>query len=324
MSTSACLKHLRQFVNGVKEQRAARGELQFRAEERRRVGGTVVSVLSVQLGAAHEDERTGGPRRDVHRVRDRLLPCAGRPGEEQRLRTRRLLGHGSSKRTNRCAVANERTVNPAACVLQEILRDAQLALQRSRSLRHAHLERRVHRLQLAGGPPALFVELRVVDRAGDMVGDDRDQVAVVLGEGPLHRTLNREHADQLIADEQRDGELALRIRQTGNRNGVCELGGTARLHHLLALRRRVGALLSEVAHVQHLAPLRDDADHAGAHAHASADRLVFVAAARHDDQRVAARLEQQDVGVMELEQLSHCPEGGVVNLVELECGVELG
>ena len=27
---------------------------------------------------------------------------------------------------------------------------------------------------------------------------------------------------------------------------------------------------------------------------------------------------------MEFEQLSHRPEGGVVNLVELECGVELG
>ena len=76
--------------------------------------------------------------------------------------------------------------------------------------------------------------------------------------------------------------------------------------------------------MQHLALLRDDADDAGADLHASADRLILVAAAGDDSQRLAAGLEQQNDRVVELEQLVHRPQRDVVDLVEVERRVDLG
>ena len=70
--------------------------------------------------------------------------------------------------------------------------------------------------------------------------------------------------------------------------------------------------------------LRDDADGAGADADAAADRLVLVAAAGDDAQRLAAGFDEQDDRVMELEQLVHRPQRDVVDLVEIERRVDLG
>ena len=131
--------------------------------------------------------------------------------------------------------------------------------------------------------PALFVELRVADRAGDLVGDDRDKAAVVLVEGLPHRTLDREHADQLIADEQRNGESGsprsadqepARRRRAPHHGRPSSSAGVAPPRTRAAVR---GCSL------QHPAPLRDNADDARADPDASADRLVLVAAARDDD-----------------------------------------
>ena len=131
--------------------------------------------------------------------------------------------------------------------------------------------------------------------AGNLVGDDRDQRAVVLAERAPHRALDREHADQIVADHEGNRELALRVRQAGNGNRVRDFSPAARLDHLAALRRGVGALLPQVAHVQHLPLLRDNADDPGADPDTSANGLILVAAARHDGQDVAARRGQHVV-----------------------------
>ena len=75
--------------------------------------------------------------------------------------------------------------------------------------------------------------------------------------------------------------------------------------------------------MQHLAPLRDDTDHTRTEVYAAANRLVLVAAACDDRQRLASRLDQQDDGVVELEELAHGAESRVVDLVELERRVDL-
>ena len=56
----------------------------------------------------------------------------------------------------------------------------------------------------------------------------------------------------------------------------------------------------------------------GADPHASTDRLILVAAARHDPQCLAASLDEQDDRVMELEELVHRPQRDVVDLFQVE------
>ena len=229
------------------------------------------------------------------------LPAPGGPLSSNGSESRGLLPHGASQRLHRSTVANQRTVNPAASIFQKILRHPQLAFQRCGSLRDPHLERGIHLLQLVGGLAALFIEPSVVDRTGDMLGDDRDQRPLMFAERASDRRLDRKDSHQLITDQERDRELALRVLQTGNGHGVAKLGAAARLQHLLPLHRSIGTLLSQVGDVHHLAPFSDDADHSCSDSHAAADRLVFVAATRHDGQRVACWLQQQEVRVMELE-----------------------
>ena len=260
----------------------------------------------------------------MHRMGDGFFSGSGRTSQEQRLGAHRLAGDRLAELANRRALAEQRTVDAAARLAQKFLGNAQLALERRRSLRDPRLERRVRRLQRVGGAPPFLVEPRVVNRARDLVGDDQEQAATMLAERALHGALDREDPDQFVPDQQRDGDLALGIVQAGNRNRVAKLLATARLHHLPSLRRGVGALLAKVAHVQHLALLRHDADDPGADPHTPADRLVFVAAARHDPQGVAARLDEQDAGVVELEQLVHRPKGDVVDLLEIERRIDVG
>ena len=110
----------------------------------------------------------------------------------------------------------------------------------------------------------------------------------------------------------------------GHRHRLSELRLAAGLHHLAPLCRSIGALLPEVVDVQHLALLRDDTDHAGADLHSPADGLILIASACHDFQRLAVGLEQQDVGVVELEQLVHRPQRDVTDLVQVERGIDVG
>ena len=119
-------------------------------------------------------------------------------------------------------------------------RHAQLALERRRALR-ARAPRATH--SPPAGPVArpLLEEPRVVDRARDLVRDDRDEPLLVLAEGPLHRALDREDADQLVAHEQRNRELALGVRKPRHRHGVAELLASPGLHHLPPLRRDIRA-----------------------------------------------------------------------------------
>jgi hypothetical protein len=63
--------------------------------------------------------------------------------------------------------------------MQEILGDAQLALERRRPFRDPRFERGIGGLQRFGGPPPLVVELRITDRAGDLIRDNRHQTAIV-------------------------------------------------------------------------------------------------------------------------------------------------
>ena len=97
----------------------------------------------------------------------------------------------------------------------------------------------------------------------------------------------------------------------------------ASLFHLAPLRRRVRALLPQVADVHHPALLRDHADHAGPDLDASADCLILVATACDDAQRPVVGLENENVRVVKLEQLVHRPQGGVADLVEIERGIDV-
>ena len=260
----------------------------------------------------------------MQRVRHRFLARAGRTGQQQRLGARRLSRDRVAQRANRRALADQRTVHAAARMAQEIFGDAQLALERRRPFRDARFERRIGGLQRLRGAPPLVVELRVADRAGDLVRDDRHQAAIVLVECLPHRALDREHADELVANEERDRDLALRVGQARHRHDVADFRAAAGLHHLAPLRRGVGALLTQVAELQHLPLLRDDADGADADPDAAADRLVLVAAAGDDTQRLAAGLDQENERVVELEQLVHRPQRDVVDLLEVERRVDLG
>ena len=78
------------------------------------------------------------------------------------------------------------------------MRDAQLAFERRRSLRHPRLERQVCLLQCGGINPSLFVQSRVVDRTRNLVGDYRHEVALMLAKRAPHRTLDREHPDEIV------------------------------------------------------------------------------------------------------------------------------
>ena len=140
------------------------------------------------------------PRGAMHRVRHRFLSRPGRTHQEQRLGARRRLGDGLAQRADRGALAEQGTLDAAASVAQKLFGDAQLALERRRSLGDARFERCVGRLQGLGRARRLLVEPRVVDGARDLVGDDRDEPALVLAERAPHRALDREHADQIVRE----------------------------------------------------------------------------------------------------------------------------
>ena len=144
----------RQLVDGVEKQRAARSELQLARQqephrvERSRAASRRLPTLRVQLGAAHEDERARALGGAVHGVSHRLLSRAGRPDQQQAARSRAAsLGDRIPQRADRRAVAEQRALDAAARVAQQLLGDAQLALERRRPLGDARFERRVRRLQ---------------------------------------------------------------------------------------------------------------------------------------------------------------------------------
>ena len=122
------------------------------------------------------------PERAVQRVRHGFLARAGRADQQQRLGARRLARDGVAQGADRRALAEQRAVDAAARMAQQILGDAQLALERRRPFGDARFERGIGRLQRLGGAPPLVVQLRVADRARDLVRDDRDQAAIVLVE----------------------------------------------------------------------------------------------------------------------------------------------
>ena len=146
----------------------------------------------------------------------------------------------------------------------------------------------------------------------------------MLAKRQRHGTLDREHPDQLVPDEQWNGNLALRVGQTRDRHRLSDAGLEAGLHRLAPLRRGIGALLPEVVDAQHLALLGDDTDHAGADLHSPAGGLILIAPACHHFQRLAVGLQQQDVGVVELEQLVHRPQRHVTDLVQVERRIDVG
>ena len=228
----------------------------------------------------------------MHGVGHRFLAGARRTDEQQRFGAARLPRDGVAEGANRRALADQRAVHTAARMAQEILRDAQLAFQRLGPFRDPRFERRIGCLQRLGRAPSFVVKLCVTDGARDLVRDDRHQVAVVFVERLPHGALDREDSNQFVADEERNRDLALCVRQAGDRHGVADLHSAPRLHHLTALRRGVGTLLSEVVQLQHLSPLGDDADGANADADAAADRLILVAPAGDDAQRLTVSFEQ--------------------------------
>ena len=268
-------------------QRSIRGRGALRAEAR----GPLCVWSSGQLTKMNAPFR---PEPQCSACATASLPAAGRTDQQQRLGARRLPRDRVAKGANRRALADERAVHAAARLVQEIFGDAQLALERRRPFRDARFERRIGRLQRLGGAPPLVVELRVADRAGDLVRDDRHQAAIVLVECLPHRALDREHPTS--SSRMRSG-IAIWLSafgKPGTGTDVADFRVAAGLHHLPPLRRRVGALLSEIAELQHLPLLRDDADGADADADAAADRLVLVAAAGDDAQRLAAGLDEQN------------------------------
>ena len=222
-------------------------------------------MTRVQLGTAHEDERTALVRR---RHGGRAPPPPFRLPEDPRGAAARATAASLAMASRRARTAALSPSNGPSTRLRASLRSSS-ATRSSRSSAAVRSATRASSEALAACRASavrvpLLVEPRVVDRARDLVGDDRDELALVLAEGAPHRALDREHADQLVAHQQRNGDLALRVGQAGDGNGVAELLAATGLHHLPPLRRGVRPLLPEVAHVQHLALLRHDADHAGA------------------------------------------------------------
>ena len=245
-----------------------------------------VSILRVYLGATDKDERARAPGRVVHRARDGFLARPGRTCQKKRLGRCGLTCDGIAQCPDDGAVAEQGPFDAIACFVQERLRDAQFAFERRGSLRNPSLERRVGLLQRGSSESSLFVQPRIVDRTRNLVGDDRHEVALMLAKRARHGTFDREHADQVVADEQRNGDLALRVGESGHRDRLSELCLSAGFFHLAPLCRSVRALLPQVVDVHHSALLRDDADHAGADLYAPADCLILVAPACHDFQRL--------------------------------------
>ena len=116
-------------------------------------------------------------------TRHGFLARTRRTGQQQRLGARCLPRDRVAEGANRRALADQRPVHTAARMIQEILGDAQLALERRRPFGDPRFERRIGRLQRVGGPPPLVVQLRVADRARDLVRDDCHQAAIVLVKG---------------------------------------------------------------------------------------------------------------------------------------------
>ncbi len=266
----------------------------------------------------------GASRSGVQLVRDGLLAGSGRADEEQRLRPGGFAGHGVPQRPDGGAVAEKRAFDAAAGVVQECLSDAQLALELGGPFRDARLERFVGGLSSSAARRRSSYSCALRIALAIWLATIENEPAVVLVERLRHGALDREHADQLVADQQRDRDLALGVGESGNGHGVAELGAAAGLDHLPALRRRIRSLLSQVVDVQQAALLGDHADDAGADPHATANRLVLVAAARDHAQHLAARLDEQDDRMVELEQLVHRPQRDVADLVQLERRVDGG
>ena len=128
----------------------------------------------------------------------------------------------------------------------------------------------------------LRVEPCVVNRARNLVRNDGHEVTLMLTKRARHGTLDREHADEIVADEQWNGDLAFRVREARNGDRLSELRTPTSLFHLASLSRSVGALLPQIADVHHPTLLRDHADHSGPNLDASADGLIFVAPACDD------------------------------------------
>ena len=172
------------------------------------------------------------------------LPAPGRTDQQQRLGRRGLPCDGIAQRADRGALAEQRALDAAARFAEELLGDAQLALERRRPLRDARFERRVGLLQRLGGAPSLLVEPRVVDRARDLVGDDRHQAALVLAERARHG-LSIENTP--ISSSRMSSGMAIWLSALGRPGtgiGVAELRAAAGLHHLRAAaprRRRAAA-----------------------------------------------------------------------------------
>src|SRR4029434_2752243 len=96
---------------------------------------------------------------------------------------------------------------------------------------------------------SLLVQPGIVDRTRDLVGDDGHEVSIVVPEGAWDGTLDREHPDQIVANEQRNGDLTLGVGKTRHRDRVSQLRLSTRLLHLAPLCRGVGALVPTVAYV---------------------------------------------------------------------------
>ena len=137
------------------------------------------------------------------------------------------------------------------------------------------------------------------------------------------RTLDREHSNQFVANEQRNRDLALRVGQARDRHCVTNVRAAAGLHHLAPLCRRIRTLLSKVGELQHPPFLRHNADRAGADSDTAADGLILVAAAGDDAQCVAAGLDEQNERVMGLEQVVKRLQRMLVDLLEIERRVDL-
>src|SRR5262249_43275167 len=240
------------LVNRVEIERPTRGKFEFARQQS--VQGSLQHVraawrmtgLRLKLRTTHEDERAFTPRAAVESVSDRFLARPRRASQQQRLGAQRLSFYGFSEGANRRALAHEPPVPTAPPMPQQIFSGAQLALERSRSFRDAHFERRIGQLQLFGCAPPIVVQLRVTDRARDLVRDDRHQAEGMLVKRLPHRALDREHAYELVADKEGNCDLALCVWQTGDRDHVADFHAATGLHHLPPLRRGVRTLLSQV------------------------------------------------------------------------------
>ena len=137
------------------------------------------------------------------------------------------------------------------------------------------------------------------------------------------RTLDGEHADQPILDEQRKGELALPLGKTGKSRRVTAGRDVPRRLHTRPDAPEVGDGGPDVADAHHAFAVGDDAEDAVTERNLGSDAARVVAAAGEDAELRLGEILEQHHRVLEAEHSLHGAQDDRKDLVEIERGGDL-